>query len=143
MYRKRFCHVNKCLCFFFLLKTFFFFFPFSFYTLIKLCKGGTHKDDDTQIRVLLFHKAKFIRMKTFKGKFCNLWIQWQPKGTLNLFFPSSLPSPFIYFFAFAFLSPLPSSSSPLLSIHGFFSFIVMNFCSMSWTSCNAASWLFF
>jgi hypothetical protein len=73
IYRKRFCHVKKCLCFFFFrFKTFFFFFPFSFYTLIKLCKGGIHKDDDTQTKVFLFHKAEFTRMRTFKGKFCNL-----------------------------------------------------------------------
>jgi len=103
------------------------FFPLSFYTLIRLCKGEAHKDDDTQTRFFLFHKTEFTRMRTFKGKFCSLWIQWQPKGTLNLFFPSSLPSPFISFFAFA----IHFLSFPLLLCFSPSSFMV-SFLSLLW-----------
>ncbi len=58
-------------------------------------------------------------MKTLKGKLCSLWRQWWLEGTLNLLFPSSLPSLLISFFAFAFHSlPFPLllhfSPSPLM-----------------------------
>ncbi len=75
MYRRRFCVGKERFVFFFFpfLYIFFVFFPLSFYTLIRLCKGETHKDEDTQTKFFLCHKAEFTRMRTLKGKFCSLW----------------------------------------------------------------------